>query len=55
MTSWLAGPGLIVMLFDGPAFRPPPENSSAMVPAVSMVRPVRVATPPETVAVAPTN
>ena len=41
--------GLIRMLFDGPADSPPPENASATVPAVVMLRPAKVATPCVTV------
>ena len=55
MTSRLAGAGLTARLLEDPMARPPPENSSAMVPAVSSAREANVATPPFTVTVVPAS
>ena len=51
ITNWAAWPGLIVMVSDGPADNWPSAKLSEMVPLTSSARPVKVATPPDTVAV----
>ena len=51
----LASAGLITMATLVAEVRPPPLNWSPVVPAVSSARPVKVATPPDTVTVAPTS
>ena len=53
ITSWLAAAGLTTIELVGVEVKPPPVNWSVMVSALLSARPVKVATPPDTVAVVP--